>query len=268
MDPILQDFLKDLNTIKNQACFIESIKFFSTNDLVPPEELGLHSSLQSYQAILQESKNVYPSLSVLTGSILLYLCGRFEEFVRSIFEDLCQRLAQRATKYSDLPKDMRENLLFFTAEVIKNPRKFGHAENGVKAFISNLSENLKDDSPNFTVNYQCLSITETNLRAEALNDLFKRVGAKNFWDKISNQAIIQTYFESDDTAQINKKVKKKLDDLMDLRNKIAHPSGSIEWPSFDQVIDTISFLSSLSRSISLIVDVYEMTLFTPSSDAG
>lgn len=57
--------------------------------------------------------------------------------------------------------------------------------------------------------------------------------------------------------------RRKLDDLMDLRNRIAHPSGEFEWPSVASLREYIQFLRLLARSMSELTYVYEVTLCAP-----
>jgi len=64
-------------------------------------------------------------MPILNGVLLLYLAGRFENFVRQIFEDLADAVASDRKEFSELPKAMRENLVLYTAEIMQNPRKYG-----------------------------------------------------------------------------------------------------------------------------------------------
>jgi hypothetical protein len=50
---------------------------------------------------------------------------------------------------------------------------------------------------------------------------------------------------------------------MDLRNKIAHPSGELEWPSTEALRDYVQFLRLLSRAMAALIGVFEVTLCAP-----
>ena len=89
---------------------------------------------------------------------------------------------------------MRTNLPIFTAKVISNPQKYGHAENVVRALVTTLASNLAVDAIVERVNHECLSLTESNMRADVLADLFKRIGVQNIWSEISEQATMKTFF--------------------------------------------------------------------------
>src|SRR5947207_6445581 len=112
-------------------------------------------------------------MPILTGTLLLYLAGRLENFVKETFEDLCDGLVSECGDFTHLPKPMQENLVRFTAEVIASPRKFGHAENGVIAFVNTLADNL-NRRPLNGVNSKCLSITTENMWPDTLNEMFVR----------------------------------------------------------------------------------------------
>ena len=134
------------------------------------------------------------------------------------------RWASQFKEFSHLPKKMQENLVCFTAEVIANPRKYGHAENGVVVFVKTLSDNLTGGTLS-GVNSKCLSITTENMWPDTINEIFSRIGANKVWERIGQQACIQVLFQIDQPEKATREAKKMLTDLMELRNRIAHPSG-------------------------------------------
>ncbi|QRY78297.1 hypothetical protein JVX91_22310 [Pseudomonas sp. PDNC002] len=190
----------------------------------------------------------------------LYIAGRFEEYTRTSFEDLCQKLAQNASSFKSLPKKMQESLITFTALVIHSPRKYQHGEGAVAGFTENLAANLSAKACADKINYQCLSITDSNMRPDTLSELYERIGAKEIWKRISQQSNIQTYFATTDASNAESLSKKKLSALMDLRNSIAHPSTSFTWPSTDEVRDYIKFLGILGGALSGISSAFAVTL--------
>ena len=93
------------------------------------------------------------------------------------FEFLCDRVAAVCENYRNLPREMRDSIVTMTAKVIAEPRKYGHGDQGVKRFITNLANILSDNSKLQDVNSACLSVTDANMRADILTDLFQRIGA-------------------------------------------------------------------------------------------
>jgi hypothetical protein len=260
MEPIIQDFEADLDRITDQLDFIDLVHQFTA---CLPNDDDLNATTAFFReaiAVHERARCVQASLTVASGTLILYTCGRFETMARTLFEDLCQRLVGRAGHFARLPKMMRENLPIFTAKVISEPRKYNHAENGVRSFVAVLAENLAVNAQVQRVNHECLSLTEANMRANVLAELFGRIGATNLWSDLSSQAQLKTYFEERDNGKVESSARRKLNMLMDLRNKIAHPSGQIEWPSTEALRDYIVFLRLLSRSMADVVGVYEVTL--------
>lgn len=263
MDPIIKDFENDLDKICSQLDFIDIIRNFTA--FVPElSDAGIASpfSIEAL-AVHEGAKRIHGNLPLASGTLILYTCGRFESMTRTLFEDLCQRLVARAGRFNRLPKKMRDNLPIFTAKVISDPRKHGHAEGGVRTFVATLASNMAVDAQIERVNHECLSLTDSNMRADVLSELFARVGANNIWIQISEQALLKTHFEEADSGKVEAKARKKLNELMDLRNRIAHPSGELEWPSTDALRGYISFLRLLARSIADLVGVFDVTLCIP-----
>lgn len=262
MDPIFRDFESDIDKVASQLDFIEAVRKF----IASTPEVGANAAPSSFDAealsLHEGAKRVHGNLPLVSGTLILYTCGRFESMTRTLFEDLCQRLVARAGRFSRLPKKMRENLPIFTAKVISDPRKYGHAENGVRTFVTSLASNLAVDAQVDRVNHECLSLTDSNMRADVLGELFSRVGANSMWAQISAQASLKAYFQEVEQQKVESQAKKKLNDLMDLRNKIAHPSGEIEWPAISALRDNLEFLRLLARSMVDLVAVFEVTLCT------
>jgi len=211
-------------------------------------------------ALQESAKNNHSNLVVLNGTLLLFIVGRFESFIRETFEECCKNIVLRAKKFSHLPKEMKENVIRYTSEVISNPRKYGHSDNGVKSFVRVLSKNLADDDDLIEINHQCLSITHENMRPEILSDLFKRVGVKNIWEKISQQSQLQVFFETGDASYARSQSETFLNTLMDRRNSIAHPSRSITWPDVDYILKVLDFFKTLSSVIITSLDAIEFEI--------
>jgi hypothetical protein len=255
----LSEYTEDLVRVRSLLNLTNSIKDFSGFNVAEIEPLN---DFQSHAISLHRlSKDNKASLIVLNGTLLLYIAGKFENFVRSTFEELCNNISDKAEKYSHLPKEMRENLILYTAEVIANPRKYGHGDLGVKSFVKVLSDNLSDENELSSINASCLSITTENMRPQILGDLFKRVGIKNIWEKMSQQAKLQLFFEIHDPSNARKEAEKFLNVLMDTRNSIAHPTSSFNWPDPEYVGKCIAFLKVLGEVLveSLAVFEFELT---------
>lgn len=274
MDLILSEFKEDLATITRQLDLMDEIKKFSA---VPELAERYRSSISnvtgrsmpslefrkflSQASLLQVcARGSHTGFPVVCGTMALYISGRFEEYTRTSFEDLCQKLAQRASSFKALPKKMQENLVVYTALVMQAPRKYQHGEGAVAAFAENLAANLSKEASVERINYQCLSITEANMRPDTLADLYDRIGVKEIWKKIGQQASVLAYLMTQDSAAAETMAKQKLTALMELRNSIAHPSTSIVWPATEVVRDFITFLDVLATALSSLSVVFAATL--------
>ncbi|WP_422528513.1 HEPN domain-containing protein [Serratia fonticola] len=226
----------------------------------PPHQVNVDEYLLKITSLQACSKVNHSNLVILNSTLLLFIVGRFESFVRETFEEFCKNIVIRANKFSQLPKDMRDNLIRYTSDVISNPRKYGHAENGVKSFVRILSKNLTDEEDLEEVNHQCLSITHDNMRPDIFNDLFKRVGVKNIWEKISQQSEMQVHFQTSDPNQTKNKAETFLNILMDKRNSIAHPSRSVTWSDSEYISTSLKFFKALSSVIIISLNSLEFDI--------
>lgn len=258
MNPVLQDFLLDLQRLRRMFDLSRQFGSFSAVQLDPAaiQNDAVRGSVTSLHILANQSHSDVP---ILNGVLLLYLGGRFENFVRELFEDLCDSLAGQFTDFSHLPKQMRENLVRFTAEVVGNPRKYGHAENGVIAFVKTLADNLSG-VPLSGVNSKCLSITTENMWPDTVNEIFGRIGGNGVWDRIGQQASIQRFFQIDQPEKATREAKKILKELMELRNKIAHPSAGIVWPSIEQAVSFLEYCETVAPAMADICDLWSTTL--------
>lgn len=259
MNEILSEFLEDINSIKLGIDLIEVIKLQqSINEQIefnPINDLALKEHLIT---LTVHARECHLCFNKMEGTLVLYIAGRFENFVRSIFEDACQNIASNCGEYKKLPKEMKENLVKYTAEVMSSPRKYRQGDSGVAAFVKNLSENLSSNSID-NINYQCMSITIENMRPGVMQELFQRFGLKRFWETISEQANFKIYFSSNDKSYVEKLAKAKLEDLMELRNSIAHPSNDITWPDEQKIKDYIDYLKILAEALVGVVSIHVAT---------
>lgn len=257
-DPILGEFGSDLALVRRLLDLLDSLRAFS--GIGAPAEGNSDGFGGEALAIHEKARGCLADTVVLIGTTVLYLGGRFEFFVRTLFEDLCDRVASRCERYDQLPKEMRESLVAMTAQVIASPKKYGHGDQGVRAFVRTLATNLGDDQTLQGVNSKCLSVTTENMWADTLQDLFERIGAKDVWQRIGQQAKVLTLFETDDAENARGKARRLLNQFMETRNKIAHPVTTIDWPDSAKVREYVDFFDTLSAAICDVADVYEVSL--------
>lgn len=254
-----EEYLTDIDKICSLLNLTTSIKDFAGHESEESES-NTNEFAKTSVKLHALSKENHSNLVVLNGTLLLFMAGRFESFVRSTFEELCIKTSEKADRFIHLPKEMRTNLITYTAEVISNPRKYGHADHGVRNFVRVLSDNLSDSSELKEINHTCISITSANMKPDVLSDLFERVGVKNIWEKISQQAKVQLFFETHDAPKARKDAERFLTGLMEKRNSIAHPSSSVTWPDQEYVARTAEFLKVIGNALVESLEVIEFDL--------
>ena len=259
MSLLFNEFKNDLEHLRKLLVLTDNVKLFTSHSFVPDSSIAHDNFTVKGLEIQGLGRDANIGLTFVPGTLILYLAGRFEYFVRSIFEDLAAGIADRCVKFENLPKDFKENLFLFTADVMKNPRKFGHAENGRNSFINALSDNIKGLDI-ASVNIKCISITTENMRPTILSELFARIGAKEVWTKIGQHPKTQIFFQTGDPNNATNESKKKLEQFMDLRNTIAHPSVSFSWPDMATINSHIDFIESLSLALDEIAGIYLLSL--------
>jgi hypothetical protein len=260
MDVILNDFRTDLARLSRLLGLLDQIKGFAA---VQPSDPGDDQFCQKAAEFHQSAQVCHVDVLILAGAAVLYLGGRFEFFVKEMFEELCERIAVKCMCFAHLPKAMRESLIRTTAEVMASPRKFGHGEKGVHSFVSNLAANMAATSGLNSVNPQCLSITYENMRAETVRELYDRIGAKDIWSMVSDQAGVKSHFATTQSQDAKSKLTEYLNAFMDTRNRIAHPSSNVEWPDISKVKEYVAFFQVIARAICDVNGMYEATMPDP-----
>ena len=254
MDVFLDDFRKDLSRLRKLLALIGHQRSFR----VETKPAQIASGFIERAAQVHDSVNeCHADLVVLSGAMVLYLGGRFEFYVRERFEQACDNIASKCASIKDLPTAMRENLVKLTAEVMSSPRKYGHGEKGVEAFVKSLAENMSETAGLKNINRQCLSITSENMRPDILGDLFGRIGLKEIWRTIAEQAYVRLHFGQTQVDKTQKCCRDFLNDFMDVRNTIAHPSSNVQWPDTSKVEEYIEYFDGVTRAISEVVAMHE-----------
>ena len=221
---------------------------------VPPEIAGGAVSWEEATALAAAAPQVRTDLPVLSGSLLLYICGRFEYFVRELVVALADDLAANAAKYEDLPERLRKELQTRTLDIAQNPRRFGYSEAEAIALLLAHAANL---GPNanvgaVTISSRVVTVTESNMNQQTTVEIFKRVSIPDLWVEIGKQASLRIHLEEASDRVCSAAAAARLDELMKERNSVAHPTGTVTFPDPEKVLESVAFLKVLSQ---VIVDV-------------
>jgi hypothetical protein len=257
-EPHLQELVADLDRLGHLLDLFGNLREFGSAP--PPSGDHAEPFIPAALEIREKIRQRAVDFPILSGTLVLYLAGRFEHFVRMLFEALCDSYAAKCDKFDQLPEKMRKSLIASTAQVVGNPSRYDYDDVKVQAIIGNLADNMKAENGIGAINSSCLSITEQNMHPGMLKDLYSRIGVTNIWGEISKQVRMKMYFELDKDSDVERAAKTTLENLMTLRNNIAHPSSSPTFPGPTVVSDYVAFLRVLSHVLTEITQ-FQSTIF-------
>ena len=175
LDEVLNDFRADVSRAEHLLTLVKTFREFGAS--APPCAIVDSTVPWPEAMVLYEASRLRRTdLPVLSGSLQLYLVGRFEYCIRQIVQVIADEIASRATKYSDLPDSLRTELKCRTIEVAQNPRRYGFDELQAEALLATLVGNFQSVVGPLSVSSSVLSITESNMKDRVLAELLKRVG--------------------------------------------------------------------------------------------
>lgn len=244
--PILEGFQADLGKARHLLELTKEFKLFAAasapTDGTPWEEA---------EALLTASQLVRTDLPLLSGSLLLYICGRFEYFARSLAEAVAEELMSNASDFDTLPRSLRDAFVTATTQIVKSPGSYPYIQATPELLLIELGRSLDTDVQGIEVRTELVALTDANMNQRVLADLFKRVGVE-VWTEAAKQASLKQELQQAGDADCRQSATSRLDQVMRTRNSIAHPTSQTVFPDPDQVLETCRFLDVLAR---VIVDV-------------
>jgi hypothetical protein len=255
LDLPLRAFQTDLQRLEHLLAFVTRMREFG--GVEAPSEVTTDAFYEAAAGMREEIRGLSADFPIFSGTLLLFLAGRFEHFVRVSFENMCDAFAAKCHRFDQLPDKMSQALISATAEVLAKPAKYGYDEVQTRAFVKTLSENLDATEGLSSINSAVLSLTESNMNPSTLGDLYKRAGLTSIWGELSKQARLKLYFESDNDRDVERQAKSELESLMRERNRIAHPTDSPSFPDTTKVLRYLTFLRVLA---DVLTDVSRMHL--------
>jgi hypothetical protein len=245
LDSILSDFEADVERAEHLLAFIKSFREFGAS--IPPQrDITELDSWPAATSLHNASKQRRTDLPILSGSLQLYLAGRFEYCLRRMVEVVADELAARASRYTDLPEAMRTALKKQTLEVWQKPTRYGYDDVQLDALLADLVASKACAAPPVPVTSSVLSITDSNLKADALANLVKRVGIVEFWREVGKQAPMKILLEKASDSETTAEAQSRLNAIMEERNQVAHPTSGTVFPDPDQVQKAAQFLKTLA----------------------
>ncbi|MDN3445802.1 HEPN domain-containing protein [Microbacterium sp. APC 3901] len=246
----MYSFHSDLDRAEHLLQLIKDFREFAA-ERIPAEIEEERPSWKAAKSLHESAADVRTDLPVLAGSILLYICGRFEFFVRELVAAIGDELASSADKYESLPDGMRTELLARTIEIVKTPHKFNHTPATAAQLLIALSDSLRapEEASTVIIESSVLTITDANMGQKVLSDIFKRVNINSIWPEIGKQASMKLIIGTASDGDCTKQAQQRLEKMMQDRNGIAHPTSNTTFPDPDQVLTSTAFLRALSSTL-------------------
>ncbi len=262
LDFVFDDFKSDVERTEHLLSLVKTFKEFGAS--TPPDQDDEGPAQWAAATTLHEaSKLRRTDLPILSGSLQLYLTGRFEYCIRQIVEVLADEIASRVTKYSELPEVIRKELKSKTLEIALEPKRYGHDSGSSEALLASLLSNIGNSNVcPVEIKSTVLSITDSNLRERTLAELLKRVGMTDFWRDVGKQASVKLALEKATDSEATVEAQARLNAIMDERNQVAHPTGATVFPDPDQVLNAARFLKILA-SITVELAKIHLATFKP-----
>jgi len=255
LDPVLSDFKADVERAEHLLALVKTFREFGASAPAPREPAAV-DPWPAATSLHEASRLRRTDLPVLSGSLQLYLAGRFEYCIRQVVEVVADEIAARATKYSDLPDPIKVELKVKTLEIAQNPRRYGYDEGQTDALLAALVASKASAAPPVSISSNVLSLTDANMKDRILADLIKRVGMQDFWRDVGKQAPMKLALEKATDGEATSEAQARLNAIMDERNQVAHPTSTTQFPDPDQVLKSALFLKTLASTTVDLAKVY------------
>lgn len=251
----LEDYRNDLGGIDRLISLIEACRAVPRGE---SETLANISPGNERVGIEGAALAAHLDLPVLSGALFLYSCGRFELYVRDLVAAIIDDIADTSC-YDTLPSQLKKEWRRRTFDVASNPRKWGWSEAEADQFVTALmsaTSGASNANDGVRIPADVITIIDSNMRADILQELFKRVGVDSLWKEIGKQAKLKNLLEVSADGDCTAKARNFLDLIMARRNSIAHQSAETSYPSTDEVKKFIEYFRCLSE---ILLDVAKMS---------
>ncbi|MBK8080337.1 MAG: hypothetical protein IPK25_08680 [Saprospiraceae bacterium] len=143
MREFLDSFHRDLDDVKNTFSVLRTLEELRSIEK-PTEENSTPFVVKATElhSLVDTARN---GMAKIPGIFILYIGGRFEDFVKTIFEEFAIQFAQKYPNYNSLPSKFQNSIIQDTSLVISSPRKYGFGDIMQKTFIDNLFKNVIND---------------------------------------------------------------------------------------------------------------------------
>ncbi|MFD5329688.1 MULTISPECIES: HEPN domain-containing protein [unclassified Streptomyces] len=248
-EAVFDEFKSDIRRTRDLISLVKKFRGFageSVPDSEPswPMALALHST----------AGRVRTELPILSASLLLYACGSFENCIKKLLEVVIEDQLKNASNIDDLTVNLKQAIIKSSLEVAKSPSTYSFLQLTDHVVLTELGQSLDPSVPGVNVRAELVTLTTSNMRAEVISDLFKKVDI-DFWSEATPQAALKRFLTSRSDKECRSAATSRLDEIMRLRNSLAHPNGNQIFPDIDIVqgyVDYLEVLAMVAKDIATL----------------
>lgn len=258
LDAALADFEADLDRLDQLLNLIKTFRVFAGSS-VPQAIADQTVPWPEARNLLSAASGVRTDLPIVSASLQLYLAGRFEYFVRETVELVAAEIASKATQFAALPEQLRTELRAKTLDIAQDPRRYRYDEIAADALLESYVSAKRAAAGSMSISTEVLAITEVNMKERVLADVLKRVGIKDLWRDVGKQADMKLLLNTQTDQETTTAAQNKLNELMDERNQVAHPTANTTFPDPDKVLASVAFVRGLAQICKSLARIHLRT---------
>lgn len=227
------------------------------------EELAEINAMLSGNYIEELSKKVQkmnrePSKRVFDYNLIIITTyGILEGFIEQIIMKYLEEVNDIINEYSNLPKEIKDNHLILSAELIINSQKLAKYNDVQKDdVVRNLWSCIDNESPKYVLNGRAFTHHSSNFRKDVIREMFKNIGICNITSGVTKDdefkscvATLKGIELEDLKGYDENSYYIILHDIVERRNDIAHGNDSDDILSLEMLKGYIYYIKQLIRSI-------------------
>ncbi|WP_311522226.1 hypothetical protein [uncultured Corynebacterium sp.] len=196
-------------------------------------------------------------IPVLRSMLLFRLCAEFEQVMLSLTKEFAITWCDGLEQGHKVPENLQKALEGKLKKVMASPSRYGFSYEKVSEYLSSQIEissrkglpSGEQRSKAYIV-FDLLMVTDSNLRFDVLNECLKPF-CKQWVGRVVQQNSVKEFFGETDDRVCRDLLKRQVDDLMEVRNFLAHPiSANGAFPDEEKVLVYKEFLSVLVPAIN------------------
>lgn len=190
--------------------------------------------------------------SALIKGLLIQAVAIYENFVREMVSVVIYKLTTQGTQYVDLSLKLKNGFISSTGKVLTH---YGSGTvNGVKYDFDNLAQSLiscLSSRVDYHIDPRVFTILLGNCTSSRIISLLNVLGvSENIFEDIKSDSGLKKHFNETRMSQVEELTKNGLDELINLRNDIAH-GDLTRSVSIDELERAIQLLRAFIKALSL-----------------